>query len=1055
MPFTLQQEAAINHDRDVVKKSALVFASAGAGKTAVLVERLCKLIIEKKVSLKNIVAITFTNDAASSMRYKLQNALSKKIAEINDGKEKERLEKELSLINDANIATIDSFCLNIVKQYYYLSDIKSNAYDNILDNVEKKRLKNLAIKAVFDRYDTNKLRYYLSPNLFLDEKGETLRKMVDKIIDVADSKIDPLLWMDSISHEEKESLEVSDYQAYLDDLKKVITIAKDICVQMINTYAVNNEGNKDDELEEMFLTLSKASKAKDYDELISLLENKCGHQFTAMPKSHKCLKSLNDEYNEVMKELATKLISKDDFMALYNNACKYENKILDLAKEIYKEYNKIKKEYACVDFGDINHSCYQILTANNNELANKLKEDFYEIMVDEFQDTNDSQYEIIKLIAREDNLFLVGDIKQSIYRFRGAVPENMERLKSEYQNYNLPHNFRSKENIIEFNNEFFFNIFNDNKKGSFTESDKQDPNPFSKQEKEIEVKYLRHNKTVGEESESIARVNLLCNEIIKDYNSGTKFGDMAVLVESNDEKTDLKYYFRKYNIPYLIIDKEGYYRSMVFETLLAYLNLLNEKSNLNAIILLQSLFYELDLNELYECNKDKEDDKVSDNYSYLRCLGKEYEGKNKKLIQFNKDYFELRELVKENKINELLHKLINLNNFYYKLEDRERHNLNNFLLHLSSFKFKSVSELLHYIEDAKEDHQDVSSGTSSKDDVVRVMTIHASKGLDFDSVYILSKNSKGNRGNNFKTIDDELGISLSIKKDEKKTSPYLKGINEHLIDIKNREGEKSEYLRLYYVAATRAKRRLTFIAVCKLDEDTQAIKRKLQYKYVGFTNYLNAYFPSKLIEDIEELPTVTALKAPTIKYEVPEIKDYEVVEYDKARPSEAKNTKVNLNLDAYAGMEYGTRIHNILANINYSQEISKQHLLKLDNKLSELETERILAFCESELIKELLNKEYEFKQEFSFYYKEDGIRRHGYIDFLAIGEDIYLIDYKTDTKEDDGINEIKEETLIKRYLHEQQAYYDFLKKQYPNKKINAYLYSLPLKKFININDQLS
>lgn len=1007
MKLNPSQNEAVN----TTGKNVLVFASAGGGKTTVLVSRLLKRIVNDRIPLDNILAMTFTNAAALNMKKRLEVRLKEA---IKDNPDDSFIFEQLTKIGDAQISTIHAFCLNLIKEYYYVIGINKSVTNNILDDGKKALYESKAFDlAVKDFKELDVLKNALDMSLF---SFDSLKSFIFNVIKTARTYKDPIKWFDLISSKEISSfndLDTNVKKYYLEDLKALIKLASFYLDEMAKL-----ETDKSDDL---------TIKSKEAQYLISLedysqLENALSTFITSIPNDK------NEEYKyyrnmlkACFEDISSKLISERRLVKEYNDAIKIESLLLSLSKEVYLNFQKIKKDNNAIDFDDFEPYAYAILNANDGYIANKLKKQYQEIMIDEFQDTNESQFSIVSLFA-QDNLFLVGDIKQSIYRFRHAKPDIMKRLKKDpsFHKIHIQNNYRSNTNIVEFNNHLFKQIMNiyshdvDEKDLQIT-LDSQSQNNVD----------VRFEIAIGDDEKTV-KARELANIIHRLHDEGKKFMDIAVLVKTHDEKKSIKDAFRQYNIPYFINDNEGYFTSLSIDIILSFMKyLINPSDKLSLISLLSSPLYGLSDDEL--------------------CLLKD---QYYRYEPFMSDYYHLKQLALNNQIDEIIYYILNINNYYSNYtDDQEKANVDFLLTRLDTYNLSNINEFIDYIESTK-DFQKENANTISEDaDVVKVMTIHTSKGLEFDTVILNSNHS--NRLNESKSsvnVDVDMGICLSYVASKYKR--VVSTIKRASYLAKENVEDLLESQRLLYVALTRAKAQLIILDSFKKEEDIAKIKypvdSSLFYARQGFSSfiysamidsplmkcdikneieYLDAY--PKIIPDIQNIPS----------------KSYDTTNIKDISPSSLEASRVKLNIENIASMNYGTKIHHIFECLDYSKEISENDILKIDNDLSPKTIESIMYFVNSDIIAKA--RQGQIHQEFSFYLKKDNVLTHGFMDFVAIlDNEIILIDYKTDTG-------IKEEEFIKRYFQQLKAYEDVLVDIY-HLKVSTYIYAISLSKFITL-----
>ena len=452
----------------------------GSGKTAVLVERIINKIVNEKIDIDKLLVVTFTNSAASEMRQRVLDAIYKKLEEEP---ENQNLQRQLTLLNKSSICTIDSFCLEIVKNNFYeLENISPNF--RIADTAELELLKQEVIENIFEeKYESQDEDFSKLINTYTSYKDDTpLKDLVLKIYTYIQSHPFPFEWLN-------EKIEMFNLK---DNLKEDFSktkwgkiLLKEIDEELIDDISILNQVQKDLSVDEQLEPFFKI--IRNDIEMLENLKNNLENWDTAYEISKnvkfvnwsrkKCDLSIKDEAKQTrdyVKEKLYKVLDKilicnceeanQDIYDMYNILVKLQNLILEFDKQFSKE----KREKNIVDFNDIEHFALQILK-NSKEVVKKYQEKYEEIAIDEYQDSNLVQEYILTSISKQNNIFMVGDVKQSIYKFRQAMPElflnkyeTYKKKENKKQDDDLKiqlfKNFRSKENILKFTNIIFENI---------------------------------------------------------------------------------------------------------------------------------------------------------------------------------------------------------------------------------------------------------------------------------------------------------------------------------------------------------------------------------------------------------------------------------------------------------------------------------------------------------------------------------------------------------------------------------------------------------------------
>lgn len=459
----------------------------GSGKTTVLVERMINKIIKEKIDINQLLIVTFTNAAASEMRERILEAIYKKIEEEPENK---NLQKQIVLLNDANISTIHSFCLEVIKNYFYEIGISPNF--RIGDNAEIKLLKQETLEEVFEElYEEENKDFIKLVDTYCGYRNDNqLRELVLKIYNYSQSMPFPMEWIsenvDKFNITNKNDFSQTEWGKLLiknfkEEAQSAVTALK----------TVKNELKEDSELEKYYITIlediekiEKLLKQDSWDDIYNLI---CNLQFEKWPISRKIQSELKDKSKQIRDKVEKPIKDFRDTIFIYKSKEAIEDiydmyKILNILEKVIlkfsNKYQENKKEKNIIDFSDIEHFALKILVKkdeNNNyiptEVAKIYKEKFKEIAIDEYQDSNLVQEYILTTISNGKNIFMVGDVKQSIYKFRQARPE---LFLQKYNSYKMPdeatneckentkiqlfQNFRSRSSVLDITNLVFDNI---------------------------------------------------------------------------------------------------------------------------------------------------------------------------------------------------------------------------------------------------------------------------------------------------------------------------------------------------------------------------------------------------------------------------------------------------------------------------------------------------------------------------------------------------------------------------------------------------------------------
>ena len=464
----------------------LVAAAAGSGKTAVLVERIINKVINENVDIDKILVVTFTNAAASEMRERILEAIYKKMEEFPDNK---NLQRQVILINKASICTIDSFCLDIIRNNFFEIDVSANF--RVADTTEIELLKQEVIDDIFEnKYLNNDKEFLKLVNTYTTYRDdEPLKGLLLNIYKYIQSSPFPEEWI----HEKVELFNLKDSLNI--DFSETIwgeillqTLKEEISDYIINLKKIERDLIKFEELCKFKLVISEDIINLEYilenlNNWDSAYEKANALKWPTWPTDRKVTLELKDTAKALRDSIKKKYSASVSKTLLYNSREANENiynmydilkSIENLIVEFSQKFASRKKEKNIVDFNDIEHFALKILLKHENgkvvesDIAKKYKEKFDEIAIDEYQDSNLVQEYILTSVSKGNNIFMVGDVKQSIYKFRQARPE---LFLNKYENYNLKtkdtskgqkiqlfKNFRSRKNILDVTNIIFENI---------------------------------------------------------------------------------------------------------------------------------------------------------------------------------------------------------------------------------------------------------------------------------------------------------------------------------------------------------------------------------------------------------------------------------------------------------------------------------------------------------------------------------------------------------------------------------------------------------------------
>lgn len=1053
MKWTKDQLEAIN----TTGINITVSASAGAGKTAVLVERLMKRIIQDKVSVDKIVALTFTEAAAAEMKNRLMSELSFRYSQ---NPEDAYLKNQISLLPSAKISTIHSFCLSILKDYYYVLQLDPASLNNILDEATIAKVKDEAFDYVLSTYNLDKLTSSLYQLSASATNIDSLKAIVVKLAETAYSMPDPETWLSS-------SISIYNNFNSLNDLPpKFLSKFWDYNLSVYNQFKdlVYKLDRVIDSLKDEVSVSNQQMWMSEVISKLKIIESAIGsHDYKTYKTSfediaaikHKNItrqpdfKDAREDYFNKLNEILKILYSEEDLLKDLAHNHNLAVSIVEMVKLYNMQYNNFIVKEKGITFNDMETLTYKLLSKNNNEVAKELQNEIDDILVDEFQDTNLLQNQIIELVGKSNNIFRVGDVKQSIYRFRGAKPSLMQNLINQGSNDShktifLKNNFRSKAAIVEFNNHIFDKLMNvDTFTSSYSKADWVSPGTESqgKDNQAVELHLINTEKEAYEDLEEDYnlsghqfRAEYIASEIVKLYkeDKNPRYNKFTVLVESHKNKEYLRQAFESANIPYFIAMPDGFYKSYGVSTILAYLKLVlnpSDKIALTAILVNLYGYCDSELASLFLLHQDMA--KVADSLD-----------KNilKKIHYFNKEQNNLL-------ISEIINYAMGINDFYEsKISKQSRTNLD--LFYESAIKYEKTNSGVYgfilNIELMQKEKTSEASSISSEDNVVNVMTIHNSKGLQFDTVFMYSKSANRymDSTSNF-VISPDLGLALKtvytpqrLIKDN--LANFLIRHYDHMEDLE-------EEMRKLYVALTRAQNRLYIVDTFKLSKELTypSFTYKDVLASIGYTGWISAIsqsFPSK---------TIKVFEVENFEYDKLAKTKQDIIPLNKAVLKEGKPIKpgyewpiktLDLSIDE-KHFEFGTKVHNLIENLpqsNWTTSLIKE----IEPTISDSYVKKLKNLYYSDIFQKL--NTYQVFKEYPFIANIDNNLERGIIDYLAISKTtLYIVDFKTDLVD-------SEEVLIERYYEQLNFYKKVMKKAYKEKEVVAYIYSFDLEKFIEV-----
>ncbi len=1060
--WTKEQKQAIEEKGT----NLLVAAAAGSGKTAVLVERIIHKIIDEKMDIDKMLVVTFTNAAASEMRERILDAIYKKIEE---NPEDIHMQRQITLLNKASICTIHSFCLDVIRNYFYEINIPANF--QIGSSAEMELLKQETLEELLEEKYIKKDENFLKLiDTYASYRGdENLKDLILKIDNQIQSSPFPKDWLEEkvemfnlkdkleqdfsqtiwgkiLLKELKEELTeaILKLEKIEANLRKYIELEKyaNVILSDINEIEkIINVINRKDE--NAWNQIYEAAKIKDFAKWPIDRKITIDYKNEAKDARNKIRKAVNSSLEKIM------VYSSKDANETINDMYPILKSLKDIILEFEEKFkeNKLKKNR--IDFHDIEHYALEILIKEEDgkyvpsNIAKEIQEKFEEIAIDEYQDSNLVQEYILNSVSRGNNIFMVGDIKQSIYRFRQARPElflekyrnyskieeveNSNNAKGEEKNENIKHeleemtqkgqmmqketskmrhrkiqlfkNFRSRAEVLEITNWVFEQIMSEklgdveyneeeflNLGADYPENSKEllipechilDLEAYEaneEDEKEIQEE-TEENETDDEQEESqiieknVEEAKLVANRIEELLNSNFKIFDKKTKALRKLEFRDIAILLRSTTNVAPVYEKEllsrgidvysdtstQYLDSTEIQTIISLLKIIdNPMQDIPLVLVLRSPIGNFTDNELVEI-------RIVEQKSYfyeamLKARVSVKEELRQKIDTFVNMLENWRKDQKEKPLDELIWQIYQETNYYYYVGLLNNGNLRQANLKMlferakqyESASFKGLYNFICFIDRLKLNSGDLSAAKviGENDNVVRIMSIHKSKGLEFPVVFLSGTGKQFNK--------QDLNDSILIHQDLGFGPKFIDSVNRIEYPTLAKEALKlkleteliSEEMRVLYVALTRAKEKLIITGVTKGFEKKCKEKEELLFLYQKQnTNKIEERLLKKYVSYLDWLVLLN-LKAPQqekIKFFVHKVEKSKGEQSEENHEEVAENKKIDIkeldNIKKVLSWKYK---YNVLAKVPTKTSVSKLKEIKQKEE-QDIDLEELLS----------------------------------------------------------------------------------------------------------------
>lgn len=811
--LTPYQKDALNYSANI-----LLSANAGSGKTFVLSKRFVEILVNEGIDIDNIVAITFTDKAAGELNKKIADEIELRIVNETDEKILRKLEQIRSQLVSANISTIHSFCINILKEFAPEAGIDANfipidqaTADELLSLSIEESLSQLLVNAQYEDSVKYLFRFFASKNTLVQKLSYAIshRKTVaQNIIDLYSmSETDFIKQLQKTFEQYFNHLFTSKINSSID------------CVESINKFVLSRKSENEIALE-VLPFIKKIKSAKKIEEKVNLLNRLSELILTQkgevknrgylawerdnFVKEINVVESFFDEIGPILKSNFSKDVLKEYYQ--------FGNHFIKIFKYILEVYIYRKNEKGYIDFEDILLLTQQIITYN--DVKEFLRSRYKYIMIDEYQDTNEIQYQIFMPILdglKEGNLFVVGDEKQSIYMFRDAELEIFARTKEEISKLNsngkllpLPHSFRMSPQLVLFTNQLFKELF-------------KNPDPVLNEVNYSELVCAKNENEKGsvefllvDEDKEITEAEMVASRIVSLINDRiVEPGDVAILCRKRSMFAPIEQALVKKNVRYNVVGGKGFYQKQSVNDIYNYLTfLLNNDDDAALIGILRSPFYNLSDAVLFEISLEEGD-------NFFNKL-KRYAGKFHHIQKIVDSINDHQKLLLSSEVFKLIRKILSDRSYWAVLSsknnsEQEIANIKKLIAISREYykkSFKNLYDFTTYLREAIESVEDEGQAQISKEtNTVKLLTIHQAKGLEFKAVFLFGTNESV-RDDSIKSrsmgIDKEFGFPVKVFANG---NYFYSPVASHIVALYNyirNQKNIAEIKRLLYVAVTRA-----------------------------------------------------------------------------------------------------------------------------------------------------------------------------------------------------------------------------------------------------------
>ncbi|WEV40690.1 helicase-exonuclease AddAB subunit AddA [Lactobacillus sp. ESL0681] len=868
--YTKKQQQAID-DRNL---DILVSASAGSGKTSVLTKRVLTEVLAG-TDIEQLLIVTFTKAAAQEMKSRIKQGLEQSLAFATGPEQKRYLHKQLNQVDTANISTIDAFCLDVIHRFYYVIDLDPS-FSVLTDETQAALLRERALHEIegeyLDEADPDFIAFY--DNFAGDRDDQTAQDLLLDLYNVALTKPDYQQWLKQLPKQYQIS-EIIPSNLWQHNIKtQIITMVENLATkieQILGTSQLTTkELSKVNESFNLFATNLKnfyqaVKQDDDYDKQRSLLRScvftgsyrKSAKWDEDLQASYQECQALKKEAKNVIFKLFSSFYATDqsDQVTLLANGEQIMSAIVQAELALIDRFNQLKRSENLLDYSDMEQLAYQILSKQTS--ASQMAREFYqhkfkEILVDEYQDINPLQEKLLQLIKQtgQNNLFMVGDVKQSIYGFRQAEPslflekyhETAKTENHDQEQILLADNFRSTKPVIKLVNQVFSQVLSSDfggidyaKEGNLIFGARYYPDNLPSAS---EILYSdnsdKRSDEDGEETDPteitmvIERIKQLKREHFQVYDTNGekpelrpfKYSDIAILTRSRSNNLKIMQAFNENDIPIFVTDAKNYFQTFELTLIMNYLKIIdNPDQDIPLVTVLRSPIFNF---KEPDFAKIRIHSKNTSFYNALTAYVVVSDELSQRVKSFLNQLEQLRQFATNHRISELIWSIYEQTNLLEIMTalpngEQRRVNLESLYERATSYEsagFKGLYSFINFIERMRRSQKDLAQPLLTKEagDAVRLMTVHGSKGLEFPIVFYLGLQhnfQKNDLQGNYNLGRDAVG--LTIRCPQYRADSLVKVA----VNFEQQKQLLEEEARILYVGFTRAKQKLILVADIK------------------------------------------------------------------------------------------------------------------------------------------------------------------------------------------------------------------------------------------------